>query len=348
MDMFKYINENFSLKSNPNWKKVVDTALDYNGDDKEHLIHYTFYIVLRRNQTEAINYLLSVYYNKDSLNSFFEDFIEDLCIIYESMKKHGITVPKKYYKKSVILNLENCSKYDLQSYSMRQDTGGRGLPTSTEIRYLNKYFDEYPEDLQENRDEELDKFKKYINNGKFKTYGNGPYFGCELEIAFHNENDKQNCLNDLWDHKYGFHLVNEADVPSGFEIITDVFGFENIILLFKKIFKIIKKYDAYCTQKCGFHIHIDKTDEVLDKCKKVFTDDNQKSLELIGLREKKGFGSSITVDKHDNFSTIEIRIFRCTTMLRNVIGYIVFTNDLITKDIDTLNKKYKLIKKKEL
>jgi len=340
MNIYDYVRDNLIYSSEIHWKKIIDTALNYNENDKEKLMSYTFYLTLKSKNLEASKYLILEYF-KGNFDSFFENNTDNLIFLYKQLKDLGIIIPKKYIKKSIILLFETLleDKEKFQEHMIKSSY----TRITKDVKYVREYFNEFPEELE---DKEFDEIKKYVNNGVFKKYGKGPYFGCELEIVFHNKNDRQNCLNDLWDHKFGFHLAYEKDVADiGFEIVTDVFGFENIILLFKKIFKIIKKYNAYCSQKCGFHIHIDNTYDVLEKCKKIFTIENRKSLNLIGLREMNSSISEtgITVDKHDDFSTIEIRIFRCTTILRNVIKYIIFTNDIITKDIDTINKKYNLL-----
>ena len=38
--------------------------------------------------------------------------------------------------------------------------------------------------------------------------------------------------------------------------------------------------------------------------------------------------------------TIELRFFRCTMILKNIIKYLIFANDIVTKDLSYINKKY--------
>jgi len=197
--------------------------------------------------------------------------------------------------------------------------------------------------------EQFPELKKFSNNLQFKKYGKAPYFGCELEISFKNNEDKEKCLNELWKNKHGFHLSYDESVTNGFEIITDILSFEYCVLLFKKIFKILQKYNAKCDSSCGFHIHIDKNNDIKNKIDQIFHPGNQDKLELIGLRSLNEY-CKIKIPRVNRYEAInmfnektyELRFFRCTLILKNVIRFLVFTNDLIKMDIHKIIKKYDL------
>jgi hypothetical protein len=163
----------------------------------------------------------------------------------------------------------------------------------------------------------------------FQRKGNAPFFGCELEIKFNNFNDIYDCKSELFKiNKENFTIVNDMSIGSqGFEIITNVFGYAEMIFLFKQILKIVTKYNGKCDSACGLHIHIDKTPEIEKKIKELFNCININTIELIGLRSLNDYCKMNTnkwskyhvVNIEGHVDTIEFRFFRCKLILKNII-----------------------------
>lgn len=184
----------------------------------------------------------------------------------------------------------------------------------------------------------------------FKKIGESPWFGCELEITFDTYTDKFKCFNELYLNKNHFHITSDLSIKNGFEIVTDVMGIREMCLFFKSLLATLKKYNAKCDSSCGLHIHIDKTPEMEEKVKSLFKIDLQKKFELVGLREMNKYCKMNTSDwsKYHaanitgHVNTIELRFFRCTLVLKNILRYLLFAYYLVTKPLEFIKEKYDL------
>jgi hypothetical protein len=143
-------------------------------------------------------------------------------------------------------------------------------------------------------------------------------------------------------------IVPDSSISNGFEIVTNVFGYEEILFLFKSIFKVLHKYNAKCDSSCGLHIHIDKTLNIENKIKKLFGCVDVNTIEMIGLRSlndyckmnKTEWSKYHAVNIEGHSTTIEFRFFRCTLILKNIIKYLNFVKNIVLLDENKLLQKY--------
>ena len=184
---------------------------------------------------------------------------------------------------------------------------------------------------------------------QFQKHGEPPFFGCELEITFDNDTEKYSCYKKLLMIKNNnFMMVKDSSITNGFEIVTNIFGYREQILLFKKVLDIVNKYKGKCDSSCGLHIHVDKTTDIENKIKSLFGCLNQNTLELIGLRSLNNYCKmnqsdwskyhAVNIEGHTD--TIEFRVFRCTLRLKNIIRYLNFAKNIVLLDEDELKRKY--------
>ena len=183
------------------------------------------------------------------------------------------------------------------------------------------------------------------NNFIVSFKGEKPYMGCELEVVFKDKKSEMNCLIELWNVE-GIHLMNDDSLNNiGFEIITNPMGFKEQALFFKRVIHIINKYNGFCNSTCGFHIHIDKTDDMVEKVESII---NQIDIELIGKRKLNDY-CKISKDKDDRYRTInltnkhtiELRFFRCTLIFKNILFYLLFAHNLVKLEEIEFITKYK-------
>ena len=188
------------------------------------------------------------------------------------------------------------------------------------------------------------------NNFKVNFKGEKPYLGCELEVTFKDKKSEFDCLIELCDVE-GIHLMNDSSVGNGigFEIITNPMGFREQALFFKRVLNIIKKYNGFCDSSCGFHIHIDKTDEMV---RKVDSITNQIDIELIGKRKlndycklkRKNDSDRYVAINLTNKETIELRFFRCTLSFKNILTYLLYAHNIVKYSESEFMEKYKKYK----
>lgn len=191
------------------------------------------------------------------------------------------------------------------------------------------------------------------NNFKVNFKGEKPYLGCELEVTFKDKKSEFDCLIELWNVE-GIHLMNDSSVGKGgtgigFEIITNPMGFREQALFFKRVLNIIKKYNGFCDSSCGFHIHIDKTDEMVTKVESIT---NQIDIELIGKRKlnsycklkRKNDSDRYTAVNLTNKETIELRFFRCTLSFKNILQYLLYAHNIVKYSETEFMEKYKKYK----
>src|SRR4029077_20136994 len=125
-----------------------------------------------------------------------------------------------------------------------------------------------------------------------------------------------------------------------------IMNFKIQAFLWKVVLSIIANFGGFCSPECGFHIHIDKTQTSLDNVKALFQERCRHKLELVGLRELNRHCGDL-----ENFrdkrcaafirdGTIEIRIFRCSLIYKNILRYLLFANDLSTMQTNILMHKY--------
>jgi hypothetical protein len=187
-----------------------------------------------------------------------------------------------------------------------------------------------------------------VNNLKFKKVGTPPYFGMELEIEFNNSAERYMCMMELEKLKTYIHMVPDESIDTGLEIVTDILDYTTMRNVLEEIIPIVKNNYGKCSSNCGFHIHIDKTVEIEEKVKKIFIPSRQKKLELIGLREMNGFCKMNTnnwskyhaVNTTGYDHTIELRFFRCTLVLSNIVSFLDFARDISLLDYDQFILKY--------
>lgn len=188
------------------------------------------------------------------------------------------------------------------------------------------------------------------NNFKVNFKGENPYLGCELEVTFKDKKSEFDCLIELWNVE-GIHLMNDSSVGNGigFEIITNPMGFREQALFFKRVLNIIKKYNGFCDSSCGFHIHIDKTDEMVTKVESIT---NQIDIELIGKRKlndycklkRKNDNDRYTAVNLTNKETIELRFFRCSLSFKNILTYLLYAHNIVKYSEIEFMEKYKKYK----
>jgi hypothetical protein len=185
---------------------------------------------------------------------------------------------------------------------------------------------------------------------KFKKIGHPPYFGFELEVEFISSDNLRKCSRELEKASSGilFYQNKDRSLRNGLEIITNVFGAQEIIDVASIIFSIIKNNGGRCDSSCGLHIAIDRTPGMVEKVQELVTEYDLALLPIIGQRSlndycKLQFNPS---DKYTAFNltqsdkTIELRFFNCTLDLDEFIQYIQFTSDLVQIPLPQLVRKY--------
>jgi hypothetical protein len=197
----------------------------------------------------------------------------------------------------------------------------------------------------------LDDEIEYKPFRRFQKVGEPPYLGVELEIVFETNEDRLKCKNILDVIKH-IQIVKETSIENGFEIVTDPMNIKHQIILWKILTKILTKYKARCDKTCGLHIHIDKTNNALKSIPLIFYNKNKNKLELIAKRSENKFcmypncKQDICVYKGKNsavnirFNSIELRIFRCSVIFKNIIKFLKFANDVMVLETDDILTKY--------
>lgn len=241
-----------------------------------------------------------------------------------------------------------------------------------DLAYEEDIYAEICRDCMKEKDCENTNIGGYHNQHDFpkKLYGNpsnGIFFGLEIESEYSLDpplfKDKKPSIEEIFSESTRMLCCFERDgsLENGFETITNPLSYEfmknNGII--EQITSELKK-TMHISNRCGLHIHITKTDEVVKKLPQIimFLENNKKDVinfcgretpyaEFYTYRDKKidtrianeiifsseSFGRRRMINL-TNKDTIEFRGFKGTLDADRIYKYIEFILTLLETDIN--------------
>jgi hypothetical protein len=181
----------------------------------------------------------------------------------------------------------------------------------------------------------------------YKRFGTGNMFGCELKVAFSNRATALGCSVALRYIK-GIQLQHNPHIGTyGFEIITDQMNFQMQVFMWRTLLPILQSFSAKCTEDTEFHVHLDKTKNVLFNVKCLFNSKCTSKLNAVAMRDIEkfyyingNFDSKQCAVFVSPTKGVEIRIFKCSLILKDILKFLIFCNDIYEMDSVELLHKY--------
>lgn len=208
----------------------------------------------------------------------------------------------------------------------------------------------------------------YHNSKKYKPvfYGNpinGIYFGMEIESEYKNPVSEDNLIASYPQRMREIcDFERDGSLCNGFETITSPLSYEFIKNndIIQEITSELKE-DMKISSRCGLHIHVTKTDKVIEKLPYLimFFENNKQDIKrlaqrnyghycetYVGREEKINLEeANLIIDLRKvaeryrtinlmNENTIEFRVFKGTLSPKRIISYIQFILTLLEMDIN--------------